>query len=146
MLQQALKELEPTEHYFDASGTKTISWDYLISDLDRAGLLKWQTQYDHRPEPEPTEELVTVYALRPEISAYKEEPLFYDTLNRKFDSHVALTERLNIPSWTDVFKNGSELRDISEASLGHILQFGIYAYRDRNGFRAEHGYEPPADF
>jgi len=140
-INRALEQTEPTERYTDEDGNEAISRTYSISNLDRAGLLEWQTQFDHRANAARPEELVTIYAFHPDISVYRVGSMEYQ--NEKYDSLLALTKVLSFPSWTGVSPFDPGMYGMSEYGLDRILHFSGYTYRDWSGLAMGSGETEP---
>jgi len=128
-------------HALDGDDSGRFRNSYIISDLDRAGLLEWQLQFDNTDELESPDELVTIYALRPMISIHEEKAIEYQGVT--YSSLTALTEALDFPSWTDVFKYSGGFAGMSEYSLSRIIHFSGYTYSDWTGFSFEPDEEMP---
>jgi len=122
--------------------TITPNTGYILSELDRAGLLEWQLQFDNTNKVESSDNLVTIYAFIPQINIHQEKAIKYQ--GETYLSLAALTEALNFPSWTDVSKYASGgLEGMSEYSLSRIIHFSGLTYRDWTGFSYEAGEEMP---
>ena len=140
-LSRALEERGPTEQGIDEDGAEYVSYDYLLSDLDRAGLLEWETLFDHPGGAE--EGLVTVYAYYLSLNLYDKQPLAYYGAGawEDWESLAALAESMDFPAWEGM---DGGFRGMSEYGLGRIIHFDGRTYRNWVGydFGADEAYPP----
>lgn len=119
------------------------SYSYIVSDVDRTGELEWQLQFDRSAEYE-GKDLVTVYLYRPEMWDYESKSLVYD--GKEYESLASLTEKLDFPSWVDVFLYSNDLRRMGRFELNELLVFGGWEYADYEGFDYSSGGEPETEY
>ena len=127
----------------DQFSTGPNSYAYIISDVDRTGLLDWQLLFDNSGTHQ-GEELVTVYLDRPDMWDYQGTPLKYD--GKEYASLSALTEDLDFPSWAGMSLYSSELREASVFHLNELLVFSGWDYADYEGYDYSAGGEPETEF
>lgn len=102
---------------------------YILSDVDRAGLLKWQEQFDRTSEyTGDPDDLVTIYAERPEMWDYEETPLTYN--GKDYTSLAHLTRELEVPSHSDTYIYSNDLRAKGVYKLNELLIFSGCEYAE----------------
>lgn len=127
----------------DQFSTGPNSYSYIVSDVDRTGKLEWQLQFDRSAEYK-DRDLVTVYLDCPEMWDYKSSSLVYNGV--EYESLAALTEKLDFPSWSDVFLYSNEFRSMGRFKLNDLLVFGGWEYADYEGFDYATGGEPETEY
>ena len=129
-----------SEQFFNGSG-----YTYIVSDVDRTGLLQWQPMFD-LGSTVPDGELVTVYLDRPEMWDCEESAVNFD---ESYPSLAALLRELDLPEKTDTGQYGlysDELRQIGKFGLGELLVFGGRVYADYLGYDYGTGNGPEPEF
>lgn len=113
------------------------------SELDRAGRLEWELQFDRSGE-FADKELVTVYVDQPRMWDYEGVPLTYQ--GTEYESLAQLAEILDIPEGgAAVPQWGGHLFGLGVFSPNELLVFGGYRYTDDEGFDYSTGELPEAD-
>lgn len=111
------------------TGGKSATPPYSISELDAIGLLEWDERFDYTAQADPTKELVTIYASRPEMTLYEPDgPVRYQTEN--YDNLLALLKTMGYykDKGRNTFYSGA-----SQFGLWNMVVFssaGIYDLRD----------------
>lgn len=111
------------------TGGKSATPPYSISELDAIGLLEWDERFDYTAQADPTKELVTIYASRPEMTLYEPDgPVRYQTEN--YDNLLALLKTMGYykDKGRNTFYSGA-----SQFDLWNMVVFssaGIYDLRD----------------
>lgn len=114
-----------------------ISYDGL-SQLDRAGLLDWQLQFDRSGEYDGGQELVTVYTGKPTMWDYESSAVTFE--GAEYESLAALTEARELdafPSYT--------LDAQGKYTLGELIVFGRRTYYDERSVDIENEIYPTAE-
>lgn len=75
---------------------------------------------------------------------YKSSSLVYNGV--EYESLAALTEKLDFPSWSDVFLYSNEFRSMGRFKLNDLLVFGGWEYADYEGFDYATGGEPETEY
>lgn len=111
------------------TGGKSATPPYSVSELDAIGLLEWDERFDYTAQADPTKELVTIYASRPEMTLYEPDgPVRYQTEN--YDNLLALLKTMGYykDKGRNTFYSGA-----SQFDLWNMVVFssaGIYDLRD----------------
>lgn len=111
------------------TGGKSATPPYSVSELDAIGLLEWDERFDYTAQADPTKELVTIYASRPEMTLYEPDgPVRYQTEN--YDNLLALLKTMGYykDKGRNTFYSGT-----SQFDLWNMVVFssaGIYDLRD----------------
>lgn len=111
------------------TGGKSATPPYSVSELDAIGLLEWDERFDYTAQADPTKELVTIYASRPEMTLYEPDgPVRYQTDN--YDNLLALLKTMGYykDKGRNTFYSGA-----SQFDLWNMVVFssaGIYDLRD----------------
>ena len=111
------------------TGGKSATPPYSVSELDAIGLLEWDERFDYTAQADPTKELVTIYASRPEMTLYEPDgPVRYQTEN--YDKLLALLKTMGYykDKGRNTFYSGA-----SQFDLWNMVVFssaGIYDLRD----------------
>lgn len=111
------------------TGGKSATPPYSVSELDAIGLLEWDERFDYTAQADPTKELVTIYASRPEMTLYEPDgPVRYQTEN--YDNLLALLKTMGYykEKGRNTFYSGA-----SQFDLWNMVVFssaGIYDLRD----------------
>ena len=111
------------------TGGKSATPPYSVSELDAIGLLEWDERFDYTAQADPTKELVTIYASRPEMTLYEPDgPVRYQTEN--YDNLLALLKTMgdSKDKGRNTFYSGA-----SQFDLWNMVVFssaGIYDLRD----------------
>lgn len=111
------------------TGGKSATPPYSVSELDAIGLLEWDERFDYMAQADPTKELVTIYASRPEMTLYEPDgPVRYQTEN--YDNLLALLKTMGYykDKGRNTFYSGA-----SQFDLWNMVVFssaGIYDLRD----------------
>ena len=111
------------------TGGKSSTPPYSVSELDAIGLLEWDERFDYTAQADPTKELVTIYASRPEMTLYEPDgPVRYQTEN--YDNLLALLKTMGYykDKGRNTFYSGA-----SQFDLWNMVVFssaGIYDLRD----------------
>ena len=111
------------------TGGKSATPPYSVSELDAIGLLEWDERFDYTAQADPTKELVTIYANRPEMTLYEPDgPVRYQTEN--YDNLLALLKTMGYykDKGRNTFYSGA-----SQFDLWNMVVFssaGIYDLRD----------------
>lgn len=111
------------------TGGKSATPPYSVSELDAIGLLEWDERFDYTAQADPTKELVTIYASRPEMTLYEPDgPVRYQTEN--YDNLLALLKTMGYykDKGRNTFYSGA-----SQFGLWNMVVFssaGIYDLRD----------------
>lgn len=111
------------------TGEKSATPPYSVSELDAIGLLEWDERFDYTAQADPTKELVTIYASRPEMTLYEPDgPVRYQTEN--YDNLLALLKTMGYykDKGRNTFYSGA-----SQFDLWNMVVFssaGIYDLRD----------------
>lgn len=111
------------------TGGKSATPPYSVSELDAIGLLEWDERFDYTAQADPTKELVTIYASRPEMTLYEPDgPVRYQTEN--YDNLLALLKTMGYykDNGRNTFYSGA-----SQFDLWNMVVFssaGIYDLRD----------------
>lgn len=111
------------------TGGKSATPPYSVSELDTIGLLEWDERFDYTAQADPTKELVTIYASRPEMTLYEPDgPVRYQTEN--YDNLLALLKTMGYykDKGRNTFYSGT-----SQFDLWNMVVFssaGIYDLRD----------------
>lgn len=111
------------------TGGKSATPPYSVSELDAIGLLEWNERFDYTAQADPTKELVTIYASRPEMTLYEPDgPVRYQTEN--YDNLLALLKTMGYykDKGRNTFYSGA-----SQFDLWNMVVFssaGIYDLRD----------------
>lgn len=111
------------------TGGKSATPPYSVSELDAIGLLEWDERFDYTAQADPTKELVTIYASRPEMTLYEPDgPVRYQTEN--YDNLLALLKTIGYykDKGRNTFYSGA-----SQFDLWNMVVFssaGIYDLRD----------------
>jgi len=133
LIRQALDKTEPTEHYVGEDGTEYYHHEYTVSGLVRAGSLEWQTMFDHTDQAADKEELVTVYALYPQMNVYdKGEGVKYR--GAEYENLHAL---LSAVGYKEYAEKGYPLTGICKYGLDEIIVFDARAFRDLTNYSFE---------
>lgn len=107
--------------------------DYSMMDWDREGKLEWIDVMNHTEEAETPDELITVYAQRPEFSIYDESPITY--YYKEFDNLADLTHKV-YKGRTDLLTTGRKgtrsSGDIIRLNNGSVYSLnGTFIFSDR---------------
>lgn len=111
------------------TGGKSATPPYSVSELDAIGLLEWDERFDYTAQADPTKELATIYASRPEMTLYEPDgPVRYQTEN--YDNLLALLKTMGYykDKGRNTFYSGA-----SQFDLWNMVVFssaGIYDLRD----------------
>lgn len=118
-----------------------IAYDGL-SQLDRAGLLDWQLQFDRSDEYDGEQELVTVYTGRPAMWDYEGSALTFN--GAEYESLAALTDDRDFPSFLPYGTDYTyySLTRQGESTLGELIVFDMRAYYDWRSVDYENGIYP----
>lgn len=123
---QALDEKTPDEHEVYDDGTEYIRHTYTLSGLDHAGLFEWQTVFDETNTAENTDELLTIYAMYPQMNVYDAgDSVVYQDLE-----YESLYELLS----TEVDYIGNDLSGMREYRLDETIVFAARAFRDLTSY------------
>ena len=85
----ALDQIEPDYHIVNPDGSEEIKYTYTLSGLDAQGLIEWDVRFDRTAEAPADRELVTIYALDPEMFVY-EPGREVNYQGRKYENRLAL--------------------------------------------------------
>ncbi len=106
------------------------AYSYIISDLDRTGRLDWQMQFDNTEE-YAEDDLVTVYADRPETWDYKDAALTYN--GEEYENLVELTQTLDLSSLAEPYLSNGVFSDKGVYDLDDLLIFQGKKYVSYSG-------------
>lgn len=104
-------------------------YSYILSDVERAGLLEWQMQFDRTDEyTGDPDNLVTIYAHYPKMWDYEETPLTYN--GQEYTSLAHLTRELEVPTHYDIYQYSNDLRAKGVYKLNELLIFTGWEYAE----------------
>lgn len=117
--------IEGNEQFTNEDG----GYSYIFSDVERAGLLEWQEQFDRTDEytGDPND-LVTIYADYPQMWDYEETPLTYN--GQEYTSLAHLTRELEVPNRYDTYIYSNDLRAKGVYQLNELLIFSGREYAE----------------
>ena len=127
----------------DMFSSGSLSSSYIVSELDKAGKLQWQLNFDNSSEP-CSEELVTVYLDNPEMWSNESKEAVYN--GEKYESLAALTKALDFPSWADLYLFSENLQSAGKFELNNLLIFGGWTYRNWEGIDYLSGEKPEPEY
>lgn len=121
----------------DAGGEIVVEVEYTYSGLDAMRLIEWDIRFDHTAEAEPGQELVTIYALHPDISVYEPDgPVHYQGAEER-ESLLALLSTMGgyIDSGREQIYGGA-----SKFDLWDLVVFSSRSIYDRTDDTAGEPY------
>lgn len=129
----AYQAAESSDEFFtQISETESMVAFDGLSQLDRAGLLEWQLQFDRSGEYDRGRELVTIYTGRPDMWDYEGGALTFHGV--EYESLTALTDAQDFPESTSYTLSGQ-----GKYTLGELIVFDKRTYYDRRDENPEAG-------
>lgn len=130
MIYQALDETEPDIYEVYADGTEHIGYVYTVSGLDHTGLFEWETVFDNSATAENRDELVTVYAMYPEMNVYDAG----DPVTFQGESCEDLLTLLSTTGYGLFAVAGGQIYASNEYRLDEIIILEARYFRDLRGY------------
>jgi hypothetical protein len=113
-----------------SEGTSETSIQYTISSLDHAGLFEWQQMFDNTAEVQNQDELITFYALYPEINIYDSggKVVLYGP---EYKNLLTALKDFGYPQY---LINGYLYNSLKKNELSETVLFSSRTYRDLSNY------------